>query len=203
MKWNEYIRTQPIIQSKYKRKIAAKRRLKVQSGLSSTLTSKDMNQLATDIIKIIKENVPADVEKPATYDDVIRGLKEGETYTLLGFRAEDFKAQSEPIEVVEEVREEVVTEEIPVEQPMEKPIETPQETNVAAEVGDMGRQIAEGFKPLTPIVGPINAPIPAPMPQPYQTTRPAQNLVVKPSPSIGTTKVWDNDISFWGSEKFW
>ena len=166
-----------------------------------------MNQLATDIIKVIKENVPADIEKPTTYDDVIRGLKEGELYTLLGFRAEDFKAQleSEPMEepVVEETTEEVINEEVPVEQPVEKPVEPQQETNVAAEVGDMGRQIAEGFKPLTPIVGSINAPIPAPMPQPYPTGRPIQKSVTKPSPSIGTTKVWDNDISFWGNEKFW
>ncbi len=201
MKWNEYIRTQPIIQSKYKRRIAAKRRLKVQSGLDSTLTAKDMNQLAMDIIKIIKENSPADIEKPASYEDVIRGLKEGELYLLLGFRAEDFKARPEiePMQepVIEET-EEVVTEEIPIEQPVgqptEKPVETPQEMSVAAEVGDIGRQIAEGFKPLTPIA--------APMPQPYITSKPVPRPVSK-SPSIGSTKVWDNDISFWGSEKFW
>ncbi len=206
MKWTEVIKNYPIIQSKYKRKLAAKRRMKAQSGLDETMTTKDMNQIVTDMIKVMKENLPADVEKPQTYDDVIKGLKEGNTAELLGFKPNDLSPRAEDTVETTDINyeeepvgetEEVVTEEVPVE----KPIETPKETNVAAEVGDMGRQIAEGFKPLTPIVGPINAPIPAPMPRPYNQPRVAPTP--KPSPQIGSTKVWDNDISFWGTEKFW
>jgi len=198
MKWTEVIKNYPIIQSKYKRKLAAKRRMKAQSGLDETMTTKDMNQIATDMIKVMKENLPADVEKPQTYDDVIKGLKEGNTAELLGFKPNDLSPRAEDTvettdinyeEQPDEGVEEVVTEEVPVE----KPVETSKETNVAAEVGDISRQIAEGFKPLTPIA--------APMPQPYN--QPRTIPTPKPSPQIGSTKVWDNDISFWGTEKFW
>ncbi|MFA5049284.1 MAG: hypothetical protein WC516_09735 [Patescibacteria group bacterium] len=204
MRWTEVIKNYPIIQSKYKRKLAAKRRMKAQSGLDETMTAKDMNQISIDIIKTMKENLPADIEKPQTYDDVIRGLKEGNTAELLGFKSQDLSPRADdtvetqdinyeeqPVE--ETVTEEVATEEVPTNQP-QVPQPNIVEEDLTTSVGNLGKRIADEFKPLTPMVGPINAPIPAPMPQPYSQT--INKPVPNKSPSLG-------GVSFWGDTKFW
>lgn len=115
MRWTETLKNYPIILTHYKKKIAAKRRMKASQGLDETLTTQDMEQIGNDIIKIMKENLPDDVEKPNTYDDVVNSLKGNDVGRSLGFRDGDFNAKPAPVEnppYQETVTEEVVTEQM-------------------------------------------------------------------------------------------
>lgn len=208
MIWTEAIKNYPIIQSKYKRKIAAKRRIKASQGQDEALTSKDMEQISNDIIKTIKENLPADIEKPMSYDDVVKGLK-GEVGESLGFKPEDFVARNdtepagtpyEGITTSEPIVEETVTEELveaPVETPTEVPVApvAPVEPDITEGVGNVAKRIADEFKPLTPVINPIPAPMPYQTPYGQSVPRPS----VKPdnAPRLGTSKIWDDDLKFW------
>jgi hypothetical protein len=134
MKWTESIVSYPIILTHYKKKIAAKRRMKASQGLDETLTTQDMEQIGNDIIKTMKENLPDDIEKPNTYNDVIVGLKEGKIAEKLGFRVEDFNAKPAPVEnppYQETVTEEAVTEQMNPDAPT--PEEIAQAESMATE----------------------------------------------------------------------
>jgi hypothetical protein len=112
---------------------------------------------------------------------VMIGLKGG-LGSLLGFKPSDYSSKEEIEEPVEEIVEETTEE--PVEEVQELVVE--ESPDIAKEVGDIGKRIADEFKPLTPIA--------APMPQSYPQTvnRPVPNK----SPALG-------GISFWGDTKFW
>lgn len=126
-----------MIQTHFKKKIAAKRRIKASQGMSETLTGHDMEQLANALIKTLKENTPDDVVKPVDYNDVVKGLKEGGTAELLGFRVGDLNAHNDtevqPAIPYQGVKtQEAVTEEF--QPPIEASQEAPMEENVTEEV---------------------------------------------------------------------
>ena len=241
MRWTEVVKNYPIILTHYKKKIAAKRRMKASQGLDETLTTQDMEQIGNDIIKTMKENLPDDIIKPANYDDVVNSLRGNDVGRSLGFRDGDFNAKPAPVEnppyqevatkeaVTEQMNppvgetvpseealaaeammseptpdttpvEEQPAEPLPVEEPstVESPITeevvtpTPVEVDVNEGVGNVAQRIAEGFKPLTPIMAPL----------PYQTQY-GQTNTSKPAaprnnnPQVGTSKIWDDDLKFW------
>ena len=115
MRWTEVLKNYPIILTHYKKKIAAKRRMKASQGLDETLTTQDMTQIGNDIIKTMKENLPDDVIKPANYDDVVNSLRGNDVGRSLGFRDGDFNAKPVPVEnppYQETVTQEAVTEQM-------------------------------------------------------------------------------------------
>jgi hypothetical protein len=138
MRWTEVVKNYPIILTHYKKKIAAKRRMKASQGLDETLTSQDMTQIGNDIIKTMKENLPDDVVKPASYDDVVNSLRGNDVGRSLGFRDGDFNAKPAPVEnppYQETVTEEVVTEQMnpPVGQDIPTSEEIAQAESMATE----------------------------------------------------------------------
>ena len=223
MRWTEVIKNYPIILTHYKKKIAAKRRMKASQGLDETLTTQDMEQIGNDIIKTMKENLPDDVVKPSNYDDVVNGLKGNDVGRSLGFRDGDFNAKPAPVEnppYQETVTQEAVTEQMnpdvptseeilqaesmATEQPVEEPViveETViEETVVPAEVPvevDVNEGVGDVGKRLAdemkPLV-PFFTPVPAPLP--YQTKYGQTNR-----PLISPVKTSNNPQL--GTSKLW
>jgi hypothetical protein len=221
----ETLKSYPIIMSHLRRKIAAKRRIKVGNGLPDTLTYNDVEQVVGDALKIIDKNLPSlkgQFTKNSLKDDMIKtgiasdiGIRSNEL-NLKPTEIVEPKMKSpnpnikeepiveEPVAVEETVintPDEVVTEESITEPVMESPIpeevtetvvtETPklssEEMNVAQEVGNMASDIANAFKPLTPIVAPM----------PTTGTPMVNRTKVNNSPQIGTAKIWNDDLKFW------
>ena len=223
MRWTEVLKNYPIILTHYKKKIAAKRRMKASQGLDETLTTQDMTQIGNDIIKTMKENLPDDVVKPANYDDVVNSLKGNDVGRSLGFRDGDFNAKPAPVEnppYQETVTQEAVTEQMnpdvptseeilqaesmATEQPVEEPViveETViEETVVPAEVPvevDVNEGVGDVGKRLAdemkPLV-PFFTPVPAPLP--YQTKYGQTNR-----PLISPVKTSNNPQL--GTSKLW
>ena len=223
MRWTEVLKNYPIILTHYKKKIAAKRRMKASQGLDETLISQDMTQIGNDIIKMMKENLPDDVVKPSNYDDVVNGLKGNDVGRSLGFRDGDFNAKPAPVEnppYQETVTQEAVTEQMnpdvptseeilqaesmATEQPVEEPViveETViEETVVPAEVPvevDVNEGVGDVGKRLAdemkPLV-PFFTPVPAPLP--YQTKYGQTNR-----PLISPVKTSNNPQL--GTSKLW
>ena len=221
MRWTEVLKNYPIILTHYKKKIAAKRRMKASQGLDETLTSQDMTQIGNDIIKTMKENLPDDVVKPASYDDVVNSLRGNDVGRSLGFRDGDFNAKPAPVEnppYQETVTEEAVTEQVnpsmdvptaeeivqaesmATEQPVEEPVvveETvTEEVIVPAEV-DVNEGVGDVGKRLAdemkPLV-PFFTPVLAPLP--YQTKYGQTNR-----PLISPNKTSNNPQL--GTQKLW
>ena len=221
MRWTEVLKNYPIILTHYKKKIAAKRRMKASQGLDETLTTQDMTQIGNDIIKTMKENLPDDVVKPANYDDVVNSLKGNDVGRSLGFRDGDFNAKPVPVEnppYQETVTQEAVTEQMnpqmdvptaeeiaqaesmATEQPVEEPVVVEEtvieETVVPAEV-DVNEGVGDVGKRLAdemkPLV-PFFTPVPAPLP--YQTKYGQTNR-----PLISPVKTSNNPQL--GTSKLW
>ena len=223
MRWTEVLKNYPIILTHYKKKIAAKRRMKASQGLDETLTSQDMTQIGNDIIKTMKENLPDDVVKPASYDDVVNSLRGNDVGRSLGFRDGDFNAKPAPIEnppYQETVTQEAVTEQMNPDVPtseeilqaelmatepqMEEPVVVEEtvieETVVPAEVPaevDVNEGVGDVGKRLAdemkPLV-PFFTPVPAPLP--YQTKYGQTNR-----PLISPVKTSNNPQL--GTSKLW
>ena len=221
MRWTEVLKNYPIILTHYKKKIAAKRRMKASQGLDETLTTQDMTQIGNDIIKTMKENLPDDVVKPANYDDVVNSLKGNDVGRSLGFRDGDFNAKPVPVEnppYQETVTQEAVTEQMnpqmdvptaeeiaqaesmATEPQMEEPVVVEEtvieETVVPAEV-DVNEGVGDVGKRLAdemkPLV-PFFTPVPAPLP--YQTKYGQTNR-----PLISPNKTSNNPQL--GTSKLW
>jgi len=225
MRWTEVLKNYPIILTHYKKKIAAKRRMKASQGLDETLTSQDMTQIGNDIIKTMKENLPDDVVKPASYDDVVNSLRGNDVGRSLGFRDGDFNAKPAPVEnppYQETVTEEAVTEQVnpsmdvptaeeivqaesmATEQPVEEPViveetvieETVVPADVPAEV-DVNEGVGDVGKRLADEMKPL-VPFftPVPAPLPYQTKYGQTNR-----PLISPVKTSNNPQL--GTSKLW
>ena len=225
MRWTEVLKNYPIILTHYKKKIAAKRRMKASQGLDETLTSQDMTQIGNDIIKTMKENLPDDVVKPASYDDVVNSLRGNDVGRSLGFRDGDFNAKPAPVEnppYQETVTEEAVTEQVnpsmdvptaeeivqaesmATEQPVEEPViveetvieETVVPADVPAEV-DVNEGVGDVGKRLADEMKPL-VPFftPVPAPLPYQTKYGQTNR-----PLISPVKTSNNPQL--GTQKLW
>jgi hypothetical protein len=180
MNWTEVIKNYPIIQTYYKKKIAAKRRMKASQGLDETLNDRDMSQLSDDIIKTMKDNLPTTVNKPLNYNDVVAGLKEGETAKLLGFRPQDLNVKYNDTKVPYEVK--------PVQEPVTEEVEPPIEEETVVEsieaspenIGETG--IVETVEEVP--VEPLPPVIPAEPPPPVIPVEPPPPVIpVEPPPS--------------------
>jgi hypothetical protein len=224
MKWTEVVKNYPIILTHYKKKIAAKRRMKASQGLDETLTSQDMEQIGNDIIKTMKENLPDDVIKPANYDDVVNSLRGNDVGRSLGFRDGDFNAKPAPVEnppYQGTVTEEAVTEQMnpdqatpeeiaqaesmATEQPVEEVVaeepvvveETVIEEVVVPAEPDVNEGVGDVGKRLADEMKPLVpffTPIPAPLP--YQTKYGQTNR-----PLISPVKTSNNPQL--GTQKLW
>jgi hypothetical protein len=224
MRWTETLKNYPIILTHYKKKIAAKRRMKASQGLDETLTSQDMEQIGNDIIKTMKENLPDDVIKPANYDDVVNSLRGNDVGRSLGFRDGDFNAKPAPVEnppYQGTVTEEAVTEQMnpdqatpeeiaqaesmATEQPVEEVVaeepvvveETVIEEVVVPAEPDVNEGVGDVGKRLADEMKPLVpffTPIPAPLP--YQTKYGQTNR-----PLISPVKTSNNPQL--GTQKLW
>ncbi len=157
----EILKNYPIIMSHLRRKIAAKRRIKVTNNLPDELTYDDVQQILNSAIKTINKNLP-DLKDKYTAESLKDEMEKTGVAAEIGLRPSELRLRptGEPkqeLKVAVPLEEEVVGEEI-----------TPTE-EVVAEV----------------------APIPAPMPQlPSNAPRPAA-APVKSAPQLGGTKLWD------------